>query len=356
MAGPGFVNLFLSDAWFARAIEQLAEAGDGLAARRTPSPERVLVEFVSANPTGPMTAASGRHAAFGDAVARLQAAVGHEVGREYYVNDQGGQIERFAASIAAAMSGGAAPEDGYKGAYISELAGQLAADGVDPADPDAVARRGVERMLEQIRGSLHRYGVEFDTWTSERRFHESGKVTAALDRLRDTGHTYKSEGALWLRTTEFGDDKDRVLLRADGSPTYFAGDVAYHWEKLERGYERLINVLGADHHGYLARMRAAIECLGRSGDSFEAVIMQLVHIVEGDERSQMSKRRGEFVTPRRAGRRHRGRCDPVLHAPAQPRDHGRSRSRAGAPRIERESRLLRPVRARPDLEHSAQGG
>ena len=296
VAGPGFVNIFLSDVWYAQAIEQLAEAGDGLGASRTPNPERVLVEFVSANPTGPLTAAGGRHAAFGDAVARLLAAVGHEVGREYYVNDQGGQIERFAASIAAAMSGRSRPEDGYEGAYVAELAEQLAADGVDPADLDAVARRGVELMLEQIRASLHRYGVDYDTWTSERRFHETGKVNAALDRLRETGHTYESEGALWLRTTEFGDDKDRVLLRADGSPTYFAGDVAYHWEKLERGYERLINVLGADHHGYKARMRAAIECLDRPGDSFEAVIMQLVHIVESGERSQMSKRRGEFVT------------------------------------------------------------
>jgi arginyl-tRNA synthetase len=296
VAGPGFVNLFLSDKWFRRAIEALAEAGERLGASRTQNPERVLVEFVSANPTGPLTAAGGRHAAFGDALARLLAAVGHEVGREYYVNDQGGQIERFAASIAAAMRGEAGPEDGYEGAYVAEIAAELAADGNDASDLDAVARLGVERMVGQIRASLHRYGVDFDTWTSERHFHETGKGAAALDRLRDTGHTYESDGALWLRTTEFGDDKDRVLLRADGSPTYFAGDVAYHFEKLERGYERLINVLGADHHGYTARMRAAIECLGRPGELFEAVIMQLVHIVESGERSQMSKRRGEFVT------------------------------------------------------------
>ncbi len=295
VAGPGFVNLFLADAWFERAIDGLAEAGEGLGARRTSNPERVLVEFVSANPTGPLTAAGGRHAAFGDAVACLQAAIGHEVGREYYVNDQGGQIERFAASIAAAMSGGPPPEDGYEGAYIGELAEQLAAEGVNPADLDAVGRFGVERNLQQIRASLHRYGVDFDTWTSERHIHETGKVAAALERLRDGGHTYESEGALWLRTTEFGDDKDRVLLRADGSPTYFAGDVAYHWDKLARGYESLIDVLGADHGGHMTRMRAAIECLGRSGEVFEVVLMQLVHIVDRGERSQMSKRRGEFV-------------------------------------------------------------
>ena len=197
VAGPGFVNLFLSDAWFAGAIRATVRRPvTRLAA--APDAKPGSGSWSSSSPPtrpGPLTAASGRHAAFGDAVARLQAAVGHEVGREYYVNDQGGQIERFAASIAAAMSGGAVPEDGYKGAYISELAGQLAADGVGPVDLDIVARRGVERMLEQIRGSLHRYGVDFDTWTSERRFHESGKVTAALDQLRETGHTYESEGA-----------------------------------------------------------------------------------------------------------------------------------------------------------------
>ncbi len=296
VAGPGFVNLFLSDEWFRRAIESLAAAGDRLSASRTQNPERVLVEFVSANPTGPLTAAGGRHAAFGDALARLLAAVGHEVGREYYVNDQGGQIERFAASIAAAMRGEPGPEDGYQGEYVTEIATELAAEGVEASDLEALGRLGVGRNVGQIRASLHRYGVDFDTWTSERHFHETGKVTAALDRLQDGGHAYESEGALWLRTTDFGDDKDRVLLRADGSPTYFAGDVAYHWEKLERGYERLIDVLGADHGGHMTRMRAAIECLGRSGEHFEVVLMQLVHIVDGGERSQMSKRRGEFVT------------------------------------------------------------
>ncbi len=296
VAGPGFVNLFLTDDWFGGAIDLLAEAGGDLGGCRTLDPERVLVEFVSANPTGPLTAASGRHAAFGDSVARLQAAIGHEVGREYYVNDQGGQVDRFAASISAAMTGDPPPEDGYEGEYVGELAAELKAEGVNPADHDAVGRIGVERMVGQIRSSLHRFGVDFDIWSSERHFHDTGKLNAALDRLRDTGHTYESEGALWLRTTEFGDDKDRVLLRAEGSPTYFAGDVAYHWDKLERGYERLIDVLGADHHGYLARMKAAIECLGRPGDVFEVVTMQLVNIAEGGERSQMSKRRGEFVT------------------------------------------------------------
>jgi arginyl-tRNA synthetase len=296
VAGPGFVNVFLSDAWFTRAIDVLAEAGEGLGSSPASNPERVLVEFVSANPTGPLTAAGGRHAAYGDSIARMLEAVGNEVSREYYFNDSGGQIDRFAASIAAEMTGEESPADGYQGAYVAELASELAAEGVDPADLDAVRRGGVERIMEGIRRSLHGFGVDFDTWFSERSLYESGKVEDALDRLRATGHTYESEGALWLRTTEFGDDKDRVLVRAGGAPTYLAGDVAYHADKLERGFERLINVLGADHHGYITRMRAAVVCLGAPADAFEAQIMQLVHIVEGGERAQMSKRRGEFVT------------------------------------------------------------
>jgi arginyl-tRNA synthetase len=289
VAGPGFVNLFLSDSWYRQAMADLSAAG------RPPPPGRVLVEFVSANPTGPLTAASGRHAAYGDAVARLLEAVGHDVEREYYVNDTGGQVERFGASIAAQMSGEPAPEDGYEGEYIGELAERIAAAGFDAADVDAVAGHGIELMLERIRASLHRYGVDFDRWFSERTLHESGAVEVVLERLRESGHAYESEGALWLRTTEFGDDKDRVLVRTDGTPTYFATDIAYHADKFDRGYQRLIDPLGADHHGHPIRMRAAIEALGGSPDSFEAPIMQLVHVVEGGRRAQMSKRRGEFV-------------------------------------------------------------
>jgi arginyl-tRNA synthetase len=294
VAGPGFVNLFLSDSWYRQAMADLGAAGQPLLPIVS-SPERVLVEFVSANPTGPLTAASGRHAAYGDAVARLLEAVGHDVEREYYVNDTGGQVERFGASIAARMSGEPPPEDGYEGEYIGELAERIAAEGVDVADVDAVAGHGIELMLEQIRASLHRYGVDFDRWFSERTLHESGALDAVLESLRDSGHAYESEGALWLRTTEFGDDKDRVLVRTNGTPTYFATDIAYAMDKFDRGYQRLIDPLGADHHGHPIRMRAAIEALGRSPDAFEAPIMQLVHVVEGGRRAQMSKRRGEFV-------------------------------------------------------------
>jgi arginyl-tRNA synthetase len=296
VAGPGFVNLFLSDRWYRSAIAGLAAAGETVAVQAATHPQRVLVEFVSANPTGPLTAAGGRHAAYGDAVARLLEAVGHEVEREYYINDTGGQIERFAVSIAARMTGSELPEDGYEGDYVAELGERLGAEHIDPADLDRLARRGTELMIERVRQTLEAFGVPFDSWFSERSLHESGAIEAALERLRDAGHTYESEGALWLRTTEFGDDKDRVLLRSGGEPTYLAADVAYHRDKLERGFERLIDVLGADHHGHVPRLRAALAALGVDPDAYEAQIIQLVHIVEAGERTQMSKRRGEFVT------------------------------------------------------------
>jgi arginyl-tRNA synthetase len=296
VAGPGFVNLFLSDSWYRRAMTALAAAGDDLGRSRTDAPERVLVEFVSANPTGPLHVGGGRHAAYGDSLVRLLEAVGNEVGREFYINDAGGQVDRFAASIAARMTGAEPPEDGYGGEYVVELAERLAEEGVDPADAAALGRRGVELMIEAVRATLDRFGVRFDTWFSERDLYQRGEVEAALGQLRERDHTYESEGALWLRTTEFGDDKDRVLIRAGGEPTYLAADVAYHWDKLERGFERLIDVLGADHHGYVARLRAAIEALGADPGHFEALIMRLVHIVEGGERAQMSKRSGDFVS------------------------------------------------------------
>jgi arginyl-tRNA synthetase len=296
VAGPGFVNLFMSDAWHRRAMAAMAAAEEELGRTRAESPERVLVEFVSANPTGPLHVGGGRHAAYGDSIVRLLEATGQEVWREFYVNDAGGQIDRFAASIAARMTGAEPPEDGYSGEYVAEIAARLVEDGVDPGDTEALKRRGVELMTEAARATLDRFGVRFDGWFSERDLYERGEVEAALGELRERGHSYESEGALWLRTTDFGDDKDRVLIRANGEPTYLAADVAYHWDKLERGYGRLIDVLGADHHGYVPRLRAAIEALGADPDHFEALIMRLVHIVEGGERAQMSKRSGDFVS------------------------------------------------------------
>jgi arginyl-tRNA synthetase len=296
VAGPGFINLFLADRWYREGLAAVLAAGDRFGAGVVPKAQRVQVEFVSANPTGPLTAAGGRHAAYGDSVARILALAGHEVQREYYVNDKGGQVRRFAESIAARMTGAEPPEDGYAGAYVEGVARELADAGADPADLDALERLGAERMREAAQATLERFGVGYDNWFSERSLYETGKVEAALDELRSHGHIYDSEGAVWLRTTEFGDDKDRVLIRSDGETTYFASDVAYHRDKLERGFERLLNVLGADHHGYVARVKAALAALGADPERFEALIMQLVHVVEGGERAQMSKRRGEFVT------------------------------------------------------------
>jgi len=227
---------------------------------------------------------------------RLLEAAGHQVEREFYVNDAGGQVSRFAASIAARMKGEEPPEDGYEGAYVGELGERIAGEGIDAGDLEAIGDRGVELILESVRGTLDRFGVRFDNWFSERDLYSRGEVDQALAQLDRQGHTYRSEDALWLRTTTFGDDKDRVLIRANGEPTYLAADVAYHWDKLERGFDRLVDVLGADHHGYVARLRAAIAGLGADPERFEALIMRLVHIVESGERAQMSKRSGDFVS------------------------------------------------------------
>jgi arginyl-tRNA synthetase len=296
VAGPGFLNLFLSDEWHAAALGEVVAEGERFGAGTAARPERMLVEFVSANPTGPLTAASGRHAAFGDSLARLLAFAGHDVEREYYVNDAGSQMRKLGESIRARARGEDVPEGGYEGDYVAELAAEI--PGAADADPDVLALRGGELMLDRIRATMRAYRVEFDHWFSERSLYEAepSAVQRAYARLEAEGHLYRSEGALWLRTTDTGDDKDRVLERSNGEPTYFASDVAYHEHKLERGYDRLINVWGADHHGYMARMRAAIGALGVDPGRLELLIMQFVHIVEGGARAKMSKRRGEFIT------------------------------------------------------------
>jgi arginyl-tRNA synthetase len=295
VAGPGFLNVFLADSWFRHALAEVREAGESFGQDALPAElrERVLVEFVSANPTGPITAASGRHAAYGDSLARVLEHVGHDVEREFYVNDYGTQIDLFGQSIAARMRGEELPEQGYQGEYVTELARRLADEGLDPADLETLTLRGIELMLEQVRATLERFRVRFDRFFSERTIHDEGKLQAAIAQLGDE-HLYEHEGAIWLRTTTFGDDKDRVLRRFTGDPTYFASDIAYHADKRGRGYDRLINVLGADHHGYVARMKAAFAALGEP-DRIELLIMQLVNIVERGERAQMSKRKGEFV-------------------------------------------------------------
>jgi arginyl-tRNA synthetase len=294
VAGPGFLNLFMAGRWYREALARLLAAGEGFGAGGAQPRERIQVEFVSANPTGPITVASGRHAAYGDSLARVLAFHGHEVQREYYVNDHGTQVRKFGESIRARARGEEPPEDGYRGAYVTELAGRI--PGAADANPDELARRGVELMLEEVRATLERFRVSFDEFFSEHSLYEEGAVTRTLDLLEEHEHVYPHDDAVWLRTTTFGDDKDRVLMRTSGEFTYLAGDIAYHEHKRERGFDRVIDVWGADHHGHVARVQAAWRALGGDSDRLELVIMQLVHLTEGGRRVQMSKREGEFVT------------------------------------------------------------
>jgi len=296
VAGPGFLNLVLADAWFTAGLTHVLAAGDDFGGGGAPVAERIDVEFVSANPTGPLHVGHARNAAYGDTLARLLAFHGHDVVREFYVNDFGSQVVNLGRSIVARARGEEVPEDGYQGDYVTELAGAI--DGAAERPVDEVARDGVALMLDRTRASLAAFGVEMDVWFSERTLHE-GEPTAvkrAFDVLDGQGRTYHHEGALWLRTTEFGDDKDRVLERSSGDHTYFASDIAYHQHKRERGFQRLLDVWGADHHGYVQRMKAAYAALGSDPDELELLIMQFVHLVNRGERSSMSKRRGEFVT------------------------------------------------------------
>ena len=294
VAGPGFLNLFMSDAWCCRSLAGTLAAGDAYGAGHRAAGQRTNVEFVSANPTGPVNVASGRHAAYGDSLCRILEFAGDEVEREYYVNDRGGQIERFVASIRARAKGEEPPEEGYRGSYLIDVAQSI--PGAAEMESEELARRGVEIIRAGIEETLSRFRVHMDRFSSERALHESGAVVQVLRRLEELGHVYPLDGALWLRTTTFGDDKDRVLVRSDGELTYFCSDIAYHEDKRARGYERVIAVWGADHHGYVARMRMAWQALGGDPDRLELLIMQLVSLLEAGQRSQMSKRGGEFVT------------------------------------------------------------
>ena len=296
VAGPGFLNLHLSDAWHRRALRSVLQAGEAYGAGGAVHPGRVLVEFVSANPTGPLVAASGRHAAYGDALSRILAHHGHDVAREYYFNDAGGQIRLLGESVQARARGEEVPEGGYQGDYVQELAAAI--PDVATLTGDEAAGAAVQLLLAQIKTTLERYGVHYDQYFSERTLHEGSPsyVERALGMVADADHSYEADGALWLRATKFGDDKDRVLRRSDGAPTYLAADLAYLLQKMERGIDLQLLPLGADHHGYMARMKAAFAALGGDPDALEMPIIQFVHLVEGDERAAMSKRRGEFIT------------------------------------------------------------
>jgi arginyl-tRNA synthetase len=268
VAGPGFVNVFLRDEWFISALEAMLAA--------TPigkTGKRIQVEMVSANPTGPITVASARNGAYGDAVARLLEAVGHEVEREYYYNDAGAQMDKFRASVEAVRRGEAPPEDGYHGDYLRDLEGD---------DPVAAMRTSIEASLERFR-------IHIDTWRRQSVIEE--EVPAALASIE----TYEQDGAVWAPTTRFGDDKDRVVVRSDGTYTYFAADIAYVRDKLERGFDTAMYVLGADHHGYVARLRAAAGLLGYDPDRVEVLLYQLVNLTRGGEAVKMGKRSGNVV-------------------------------------------------------------
>jgi arginyl-tRNA synthetase len=296
VAGPGFLNLFLSDAWHRHALASVLAAGEGFGAGAASPAERVLIEFVSANPTGPLVAASGRHAAYGDALARILEHHGHSVEREYYFNDAGNQIRLLGESVRARARGEEVPEGGYQGEYVVELAGEI--EGAAELPVDEVAAQGVELMLSRIKATLERYGVRYDSFCSERTLHAGSPsaVERALSILQERGHLYRSEGALWLRTTSFGDDKDRVVVRSNGEPTYLAADIAYLEQKRERGFDRQLMPVGADHHAYVRELKAAMAGLGGDPETVEVPILQFVHLVHEGEAFAMSKRRGDFVT------------------------------------------------------------
>ncbi len=296
IGGPGFLNLFLTDAWHRRALAGVVGAGDGFGAGGADPRERILVEFVSANPTGPLVAASGRHAAYGDALARILERHGHSVFREYYFNDAGNQIRLLGESVRARALGEEVPDGGYQGEYVTELAAQI--PGVGTRDVDELARAAVELLLDQIQATLERYGVHYDMFFSERALHSGSpsELERALALLSESGHLYRSEGALWLRTTTFGDDKDRVVVRSNGEPTYLSADIAYLQNKRERGFQRQLSPFGADHHAYVKELKAAMAALGGDPETLEVPILQFVHLVESGERSAMSKRMGSFVT------------------------------------------------------------
>lgn len=275
VAGPGFVNLHLDDRWLAAALGEITSLGRLFGSGCAPARERVQVECVSANPTGPVTVASARNGAYGDCVARLLAFAGHDVEREYYYNDSGAQMDRFRESVEARRRGEEPPEDGYQGAYVTALA-------AEEGDP-------VPRMLERIEASLERFRIHFDSF--ERQSVVEEEIPEALRAIE----TFVDDGATWARTTAYGDDKDRVVVRSDGTPTYFAADAAYVRRKYGKGFDRLIYVLGADHHGYVARLQALAAMLGHDPGTLEVLIYQLVHLTRGGEAAKMSKRRGDVV-------------------------------------------------------------
>ena len=304
IAGPGFINISVSAAAAGELAKAIIEAGDAYGTGTDLAGVKLNLEFVSANPTGPIHMGGTRWAAVGDSLARVFEAQGADVTREYYFNDHGAQIDRFARSLLASARGQEAPEDGYAGAYIVDIAQRVLAETAvnilelsEAEAQEAFRAAGVELMFQEIRESLHDFGVDFDVYFHENSLYESKAVERAIERLRELGHIFESEGAVWLRSTTFGDDRDRVVIKSDGEHAYIAGDLAYYLDKRERGFDRCIYMLGADHHGYVPRMMALCAAFGdEPGNNLEILIGQMVNLMRDGEPVRMSKRAGTVVT------------------------------------------------------------
>jgi len=297
VAGPGFLNVRLDAAAAGELARVVVQAGRRYGRSSALAGRKINLEFVSANPTGPVHIGHVRWAAVGDALSRLLRAVGAEVTNEYYFNDAGSQIDRFAASLLAAARNEPVPEDGYAGQYVNDIARTIVQRHPGTTDLEVFRVEGVALMFDEIKRSLADFGVHFDVYFSEKLLHDRGELEAAGQRLREQGHVYESAGALWLRSTDFGDDRDRVVVRSNGAYTYFAADCAYYLDKRERGFDRVVIMLGADHHGYIGRLRAMAACFGDNPDeTLEVLIGQMVNLVRDGEPVKMSKRAGTIVT------------------------------------------------------------
>lgn len=310
IAGPGFINFYMNNQYLTKLIPAVLEAGEAYGETNIGGGERVQVEFVSANPTGNLHLGHARGAAVGDSLCNVLEKAGYEVSREYYINDAGNQINNLALSVEARYFQALGkdkpmPEDGYHGEDIKEIGRKLADEFGDRFVHEEESERlaffrkyGLKYELGKLREDLENFRVPFDVWYSETSLYQNGKIDQALEALREKGHIYEEDGATWFRSTAFGDDKDRVLIKKDGSYTYLLPDIAYHKDKLDRGFQKLINVWGADHHGYIPRMKAAIEALGYDKETLEVEIIQLVHLYKNGEKMKMSKRTGKAVTMR----------------------------------------------------------
>ena len=296
VAGPGFLNLYLSPTWLHDVLRSVVATGEGYGHGTALADNRINLEFVSANPTGPLHAGGGRWVAVGDALANLLASQGAVVHREYYLNDAGNQLDTFAASLMARYRGDDPPEDGYQGEYVIDMAVRMRAELGDTVTEEQARDWGYRDAVAGLRDDLARIGVQFDTWFSERELHEAGRVVRVLDDLRARGVVFDDDGATWLRATDFGDQRDRVLVKSDGSTTYLCNDIAYHRDKFERGWEHLIDIWGADHHGQVKSLQAGLEALGFPAGEPEVLLGQLVKLVRGGEPVRISKRSGNVIT------------------------------------------------------------